>query len=185
MSNPVCNEPAAPEKDRTPFVSVYSGLNAAENISLWRGFADGWKKYAVFDGRARRKEFWGWIFFNAAIFLPILFASYFLDAVTESDIFLNFTLCAYMFASAVPHTAIAVRRLHDTGLSGWNVLFFLIPFTVYTIDILINTISDEEFSALDTVEDIGDLFMIVFIVFCCLNSKLGVNKFGPNPKGLN
>jgi uncharacterized membrane protein YhaH (DUF805 family) len=55
----------------------------------------------------------------------------------------------------LPSLAVTVRRLHDTGRSGWWYLISLVPF--------------------------GG---IVLLVFCCLDSTSGPNQFGPNPKGV-
>jgi uncharacterized membrane protein YhaH (DUF805 family) len=181
MSKSACNEPAAPENDGTPFVSAYSDTNAlAENISFWRGYVNTWKKYAVFKGRSRRKEFWGWIFVNAAIFLPILFACNFLDAVTESDVFFDFMAGAYIVTSAMPYTAVTVRRLHDVGYSGRYVLLFWIPFSVDIIGYLLFAVEESA-----TLETMGGICIFALFILCCSDSRLGVNKFGPNPKGLN
>jgi uncharacterized membrane protein YhaH (DUF805 family) len=53
----------------------------------------------------------------------------------------------------VPSLAVGVRRLHDTDRSGWWLLLGLIPF--------------------------GG---IVVLVFSCLDSQVGTNRFGPSPK---
>lgn len=80
------------------------------------------RKYAVFKGRATRTEYWFWQLF----WLMILAGSYLLSSVTQSSIggtlFAIFMLCAYL-----PSLAVLVRRLHDTGKSGWWVLLSAIP----------------------------------------------------------
>lgn len=66
-----------------------------------------------------------------------------------------FLLCnLYGLAAMLPNLAVTVRRLHDTDRSGWWVLITLIPL-------------------------VGS---IVFLVFMCLDSTPGDNRFGPNPK---
>lgn len=60
----------------------------------------------------------------------------------------------YAIAIILPSLAVGARRLHDTGRSGWWQLLSLIPF-------------------------VGG---IVLIIFFCLNSKEGNNKYGSNPK---
>ena len=63
-------------------------------------------KYAVFDGRARRSEFWWWIL--AVLILDIL------TRAVDPALGLLFGL-----AVLVPNLAVGARRLHDTGKSGW------------------------------------------------------------------
>lgn len=69
------------------------------------------KKYAVFSGRARRKEYWMFFLFNTIIFL-ILAPIY--------DNHFGFVLFfLYSLAVLIPGLAVSVRRLHDVGKSGW------------------------------------------------------------------
>lgn len=63
---------------------------------------------------------------------------------------------SYAIAIRVPSLAMSVRRLHDTGRSGWFLLLNLIPY-------------------------IGGIIIFVFSV---LDSQPGTNQYGPNPKGL-
>jgi len=79
---------------------------------------DYWKqafqKYAVFEGRARRSEYWYFVLFNLIILLLLSIISERLASV-------------YSIAVIIPHLAILVRRLHDTGKSGWMILIVLLP----------------------------------------------------------
>ena len=76
------------------------------------------KKYAVFEGRARRSEYW--YFFLANFLISILLA--FVDGALG---LLDFGISTiYSLAVLVPSLAVAVRRMHDVGKSGW---FILIP----------------------------------------------------------
>ncbi len=71
-------------------------------------------KYVDFSGRASRSEYW-WFF----LFLVIVF-------VVASMISTTAYYVAAL-ATLLPSLAVAVRRLHDTGRSGWWVLIGLIP----------------------------------------------------------
>jgi uncharacterized membrane protein YhaH (DUF805 family) len=73
------------------------------------------KKYAVFSGRARRKEFWMFFLFNMIISFVLSFIGVILHVVTIS----NF----YSLAVLIPFIAVGVRRMHDTNHSGWWILF--------------------------------------------------------------
>ncbi|AYP25042.1 DUF805 domain-containing protein [Pantoea agglomerans] len=73
------------------------------------------KKYAVFSGRARRKEYWMFTLFNILIaFLLGVFET----IIGAGDILSNL----YSLAILIPGIAVAVRRLHDTDRSGWWLL---------------------------------------------------------------
>jgi uncharacterized membrane protein YhaH (DUF805 family) len=77
-------------------------------------------KYATFSGRASRSEFW-WTYLG---WFLILLAAVVLDVVTGLGLF---TVVAYL-GGILPMLAVMVRRLHDTGRSGWMFLIGLIPF---------------------------------------------------------
>jgi uncharacterized membrane protein YhaH (DUF805 family) len=79
-------------------------------------------KYAVFEGRARRTEFWMFALFNIIISVVLSI----LAAATGSSIF---TILEYVYALAVllPGLGVFVRRMHDQDKSGWLILLGLIP----------------------------------------------------------
>lgn len=106
------------------------------------------KNYAVFQGRARRKEYWMFYLFNAIIILILSI----LENLANIDKLITGIYGLFVF---LPNLAVGVRRLHDSGKSGWWILIGLIP--------IIGT--------------------IILIIFLCLDSEEGENRFGPNPKG--
>lgn len=77
-------------------------------------------KYAAFEGRASRSEFWWWYLF-------CLLTSLTLGLV--SDIISGL----FSLATLVPSLAVGTRRLHDTDRSGWFQLLWLIPFVGWII----------------------------------------------------
>lgn len=82
------------------------------------------KKYAVFEGRARRKEYWCFVVINAIIVAV-------LERAFSAD-----TASLYQLLVLLPALGVAVRRMHDVGKSWW---YMLIP--IYNI-ILMFTDSD-------------------------------------------
>ncbi len=80
------------------------------------------KKYAVFEGRAGRAEYWYFALFNAIIAIVL----WLINSVIGDE---KDTLgLLYGLAVFIPSLAVAVRRLHDTGKSAWMLLINLIPF---------------------------------------------------------
>lgn len=82
------------------------------------------KKYAVFSGRASRGEYWTFILMNFVIVIIL----------TVLDISLGLGLLSniYSLAVLIPSLAVGVRRMHDSGRSGWwiilpvvNIIFLL------------------------------------------------------------
>jgi uncharacterized membrane protein YhaH (DUF805 family) len=71
------------------------------------------KKYAEFNGRAGREEFWMFVLINFIV-------SLILSIIRPLGLI-------YGLAVLVPSLAVGARRLHDTGRSGWFQLLVLIP----------------------------------------------------------
>ncbi len=111
------------------------------------------KKYAVFSGRARRKEYWFFVLFNLIISLVLTFIDSAFGTLNEETGY-GLLSGVYSLAVLIPSLAVAVRRLHDTGRTGWWLLIGLIPL-------------------------IG---LIVLLIFFVQDSKPGDNEYGPNPK---
>ena len=81
------------------------------------------KRYAKFEGRASRSEFWYW---TLATFI-IGFVVGFVGVLTVGEEVTNVITNILQLALLLPGLAVAVRRLHDTGRSGWNLLWVLLP----------------------------------------------------------
>ena len=74
------------------------------------------RKYAVFSGRARRKEYWTFFFVNLVIgFIGGLIP------------FINILVGIYGLAILIPSIAVSIRRLHDTNRSGFWLLVAFVP----------------------------------------------------------
>ncbi|MFH9295555.1 DUF805 domain-containing protein [Streptomyces sp. NPDC017520] len=109
-------------------------------------YLDVLKNYAGFSGRARRKEYWMFVLFNFIIAVVLSALGMAID--TQIPYFL------YIAAVIVPSLAVMVRRLHDTGRSGW---WFFISF----------------------VPLVGGIILLVFLAS---EGKPETNQHGANPK---
>ncbi|MGW1871253.1 DUF805 domain-containing protein [Streptomyces mauvecolor] len=85
-----------------------------------RYYIDGLRKYATFKGRATRAEFWMFALIDSVITVALYFGGPALGIGMVPVIL-------YTLATVLPNLAVTVRRLHDTGRSGWNVLWGVIP----------------------------------------------------------
>lgn len=84
-------------------------------------------KYADFGGRAARAEYWLFQIVNAAIRIGLVILAW---AVSWWLIIL---LVIYGLALFLPTWALSVRRLHDTGRSGWWLLLHWVPFGSFVL----------------------------------------------------
>ncbi|WP_329255411.1 DUF805 domain-containing protein [Streptomyces sp. NBC_01478] len=84
-------------------------------------FIEALKKYAVFSGRARRKEYWMY-----ALFAGIIYVVLAILAVATKQAALFALLGIFYVGILLPSLAVTVRRLHDTGRSGgWFFISFV------------------------------------------------------------
>ena len=74
------------------------------------------ENYANFDGRARRKEYWMFFLVNIIISFALGFI---LGLISPA---LGLAANVYSLAVLIPSIAVAIRRMHDVGKSGWYIL---------------------------------------------------------------
>jgi uncharacterized membrane protein YhaH (DUF805 family) len=88
-------------------------------------FIEALKKYAVFSGRARRKEYWMYTLFVGILYIVVAI----ITAVTKQPAI----VAVFWLAFFLPGLAVTVRRLHDTDRSGWWVLIGLVPLAGFIV----------------------------------------------------
>lgn len=110
-------------------------------------------KYAVFEGRARRSEYWYFTLFNVIVEVVLGLLLQFTQGKSGSMIFILIN-AAYSLAVLIPSLAVAWRRLHDIGKPGYFYFIGLIPL-------------------------IGTILMLLWYT---RDSEPGTNMYGPNPK---
>ena len=93
----------------------------------WQAF----RQYADFNGRANRPEYWIYTLWNAIIGLALEI----LDAMLFHHADWPFA-GLYGLAVLIPGLALQFRRLHDTGHSGWALLWLLLPLIGWIIIIV-------------------------------------------------
>ncbi len=89
-------------------------------------FIEALKKYAVFSGRSRRKEYWYFALFVVVISIVLTIIDGLIGAYDRST---GAGLLSGIFSLAIliPSIAVSVRRLHDIDRTGWWVLISLVP----------------------------------------------------------
>lgn len=120
------------------------------------------RKYADFNGRARRSEYWLFALFVALVQMAAGILSWFVGGDLRRDAFatpasavialIYFGFCLYIL---IPSLAVSFRRLHDTGRTAWWLLLGLIPI-------------------------LGQLVLLIFMI---LDGTPGDNRYGASPKG--
>jgi uncharacterized membrane protein YhaH (DUF805 family) len=84
-------------------------------------YAEVIRKYAVFDGRAGRAEYWWFFLANLIVYFVLGFLSSMAGTV--------FTVLMVLYALAIflPSLGVTIRRLHDTNRSGWWIFIGVVP----------------------------------------------------------
>lgn len=116
---------------------------------------EAYKRYADFQGRSGRSEYWMFVLFIflVAIGLAVLNAALTAIGGRALGLLAGLIYAVFILGTFIPSLAVGFRRLHDTNRSAWWVLVGLIPF----------------------------LGSIVLLVFYCLPGTPGTNRFGPPP----
>lgn len=91
-----------------------SEVSDPSNMTFYESIRVCLTKYAEFNGRASRPEFW-WF----TLFVTLVAA-----ALTYMD---ERLMNIFIIAMLLPQLAVGARRLHDTGKSGWWQLFLPLP----------------------------------------------------------
>lgn len=118
-------------------------------------------KYADFNGRATRSEYWYFVLFYFIISFVVRIVDIYLvnpqlNLTPEAAMQGTVLTGIFTLALLLPQIGVSIRRLHDTGRSGWWYLLILIPI----------------------------LGWLVLIYFYTIDSQSGTNAYGPNPKGV-
>jgi len=114
-------------------------------------------KFADFNGRARRKEYWMWTLYCTIILLISMVFDNLFGLTFEllgEDLGYGWLYLIFGIIQFIPGLAVVVRRLHDVGKSGWYYLIILIPL-------------------------IGFIWILVLL---CTDGVKEENKWGTNPK---
>lgn len=157
------------------------------------------KKYAVFTGRARRKEYWMFVLFNIIFNIVANILDEILGLKMESSS--GYTSSGvisslYGLAVLIPTLAVAVRRFHDIGKSGWILVRYTIAMAaiilLWVAFLFANAVDFEnmnELMAIGSVLMSTALFILValglwvwMIVLLAKDGDRGDNKYGSDPK---
>lgn len=134
-------------------------------------------KYAVFSGRARRKEYWYFFLFNSIVG----FILGFLGGLMQKPHAMRIAVGVYTLAVLLPNIAVSVRRLHDTGRSGW--WYLVMPVAGGLAGAASAIVSEDHLLVPMLMLLVSLALEILFLVWACTDSQPGSNRFGPNPKG--
>jgi len=134
------------------------GSKGRLEMTFGQSLSSFWKNYANFKGRARRSEYWYIQLFLVVTNLAAAVIDFWLLEGDVERFIANggggIVGLVWILATIVPALAVLVRRLHDTGRTGWWALIGLVPF-------------------------VGGIVLLVFTV---LDSREEENAWGKSPK---
>ena len=161
---------------------LYEGKSIIKEFNIFTAFSSMYKNHGDYTGRCRREEYWYAVLLNGIIlflafagtyFLPMLYGSMFDIVIYLVSGFSELFFMIYIYVMIIPIISVTVRRVHDTGRSAWWVtgiagMFFMwlyIPVKLISILFLL-----------------AGLFTGLYIT--TRDSQRGINKYGPNRKGV-
>jgi len=164
-----------------PQAVTAASLSRNKGMSLFNGFVYCFKNYAVFKGRARRREYWGFVLFCMIVYFT-------LKMLDQSAGYYQFGLSfVWELVIIIPILAVTWRRLHDTGKSGTWALAPAAGILLATTEAIVLT-PENSGPLLPTrvLLFIAATLVIsfIYIIWTIKDSAPGDNKYGPNPKGL-
>lgn len=118
-----------------------------------------YQRYAEFEGRSRRMEYWSYSLFFLIVTLILLLP--FLIMGESASGFLFIPVALWFFGNIIPSIAVSVRRWHDLDQSGW---FYLL------------------FAVLGAIPYLGALAGLINLIWFFMAGTEGENKYGPDPK---
>jgi uncharacterized membrane protein YhaH (DUF805 family) len=111
------------------------------------------KNFGDFKGRARRSEFWFFQLFFLIAMLILVFIDNAIGTADAEDPSIGILSGIFILVMLIPSISVSVRRLHDTGRSGWYYLLQFVPF-----------------------------ISLALLFFWAENGKYGPNQWGLDPK---
>ena len=203
--NPVLNQDPAMEPE-----PQFQSNGARPMLKFWEAVKICWAKYADFSGRARRSEYWWFCLFSSIVillpFIVMLLGYSFAGTVgTVIAVLATIVMLVICLVLIVPSLAVQTRRLHDTGRSGWWIVWNIIASVVSSFGEIAAFGISNYFETSPTPSDF-DMFRaiidnspvlfaavavlylinlgisIAIFVFSLLDSHKERNKYGPSPK---
>ena len=134
-----------------------------------------YKKAFNFSGRARRAEYWFFYLYYLIASFVLVFADLVLFPKTfDSDTNQGVLGSIFALVNIVPSISIFIRRLHDTGKSG-----FLILIPIVCITMIFAFSSNENLTILFGVLAVASFIYLTVLTF--IKGDSGSNKYGPSP----
>lgn len=132
-------------------------------------------KYGTFTGRATRREFWAF----ASLFAIATIGAHFFD-LRDGEIEpiaggMGIVELIAFLVLLLPFVSAGARRLHDSGRSGWWMLFLYLPYLAF-----VAAAGNEEL----TIATAGGLVVgaAALVILFALPGTAGMNAFGPDPR---
>ena len=130
-------------------------MHAIPRDNCFQAYKKCLQKYATFSGRSRRTEYWSFkLLYYLIIFIIAILMVFFITDENELYNTFNTVYLIYSLIFLIPNISVTVRRIHDTGRSGYYFFMYFIPI-------------------------VGPFFILYY---CICDSQEQTNEFGPSPK---
>lgn len=140
------------------------------------------RKSFVFNGRARRKEYWSWVLFSALLNIVVAVAAMMISSTETVQTCVSLIMNLLVF---FPTLSVAIRRLHDVERSGWWYGGYYIALVVYALFgvILVAGSSVKPFVIFSIIFLVVALcWGVAMLVWSFTEGTNGPNMYGEDPK---
>lgn len=124
-----------------------------------------YQRYAEFEGRSRRMEYWSYTLFTTIVTFVLLAPAFMYsetDGIAGGIGTASFVMVAiWVIGNIIPGIAVSIRRWHDLDQSGWMFLLFAV---------------------LSAIPFIGAIVGLINLIWFFMQGTVGENKYGPDPK---
>lgn len=169
---------------------------ATPSLGFGAAISSFFKNLFKISGRSRRSEYWWVVLLQIIMILATIILAAPLGIIPVVGVVFVIIMNAANFLFALLLIPLAIRRLHDIGRSGW---WIILPFIVIFIAAIISVISLAGSIGKNSDTALMNFLMtnipllillilfaivypIIMIIFHCLDSQMGDNKYGPSPK---
>ncbi|RRB02366.1 DUF805 domain-containing protein [Larkinella rosea] len=96
-----------------------TSISSSTGFSIIDNYVSVLKKFSDFNGRSRRSEYWYFVLVNVIVSQALNFTNVLLF---DNLALIGWVVMLFNLAILVPSIAVAIRRMHDVGKSGWYAL---------------------------------------------------------------
>ena len=156
------------------------------------------RKYADFNGRATRAEYWWWVLATVIFGMALGTLDAFIVSIIDQEWASSPLTTIFHLAILLPNLAVSARRLHDIGKSGWWILVWFVLTVIGWIPVVVGLVVSLLRGALEGQLEANSFVPLIvggaitlllalalllwIILWMARQGESGPNRYGPDPR---